>query len=59
MAVVVAAIVILVLSQTGTIDESPWTMIALVAGTLAVLASLLITMIEASYEPAIGGRRKP
>lgn len=58
MALVVASIIVLALTQFGVIAEEPWVMVGIIVGALAALTSVIVTMIEAAYEPAVGGRRK-
>lgn len=58
MALVVASIIVLVLTQVGMLSEEPWVMVGIIVGSLAALASVIVTMIEAAFEPTIGTRRK-
>lgn len=58
MALVVASIIVLVLTQAGMLSEEPWVMVGIIVGSLAALASVIVTMIEAAFEPTIGTRRK-
>ncbi len=51
MALVLASIITLILTQTGHLAAEPWEFVALVVGTVAALSSVIVTMLEAAFEP--------